>query len=62
MTNNTVRLVKTGDKVSTVAWGRTIKGRVSATHNDGTCTIEWYGGGVSLNATVVNGIVPRRHQ
>lgn len=54
-------LNKVGNKVTTVAWGRTIRGRVSAVHDDGTCTIEWDGGGVSIGATVVNGIVPRRH-
>lgn len=51
---------KVGDPVTTISWGRQIRGRISAIHEDGTCTIEWEEGGVSLNAAVINGIKPRR--
>jgi hypothetical protein len=48
------------DRVKTFSWRKWLRGRVSAVHDDDTCTIEWIGGGVSTNATVVNGIVPRQ--
>jgi hypothetical protein len=50
----------TRNRVKTFRWDRWWRGTVTATHADDTVTIEWDGGGVSLNATVVNGIVPRR--
>jgi hypothetical protein len=52
---------RVGDNVKTFRWWRWWKGKISAVHDDGTVSIEWDGGGVSVNATVVNGIVPRRY-
>ena len=51
--------MKVGYRVKTCRWYRWWTGKVSAVNDDGTVTIEWDGGGVSLRATVVNGIVPR---
>jgi hypothetical protein len=50
-----------GSAVKTFSWGVWRKGKISAVNDDGTCTVEWDGGGVSLGATVVNGIMPRKY-
>jgi len=53
--------MKINDPVKTWSWGRWLKGQVSHVNGDGTVTVEWHGGGVSLGATPnKHGIIPRR--